>query len=180
MEQQLEFKKRIGRPRGVIETKPRPPRVLPIIERQALAITATEKVMAAISPQVEGVVAMLTAKAMEGDVAAAALLLKHGAPALPRTVARGIEDISGLPADQRVAAIAQRAAAGVIDIESATALTAMAKVELETRILTPLRAALMGLKAGRAAGDVLAQLAELLDDSVIDMQVEYDPAEGLV
>lgn len=177
-----------GRPKGIKEIKPRVPKVLAPSEYQVLAKTAQEEVIEAGLPSLSEVVKKLAEKAKEGDVPAATVLLKHIAPPIPRSVARGIEDLAHLPADQRIAAIAQRAAAGVIDIESATALTAMARVEIESRVIAPVRAALLALKAGEQAAVVLQKLALALDElpaiegeaEVYDEGINDDPAAGLV
>ena len=175
-----------GRPKGIKETRPRPPRVLPVIERQALVATATEVVAAKAMPLLESVIGKLAEKALEGDVAAANTLLRYSVVPAPKTVVRGLEGIAHLAPDQRIRAIAQAVAAGKVPIEDAAAVTALAKAEIESRILSPLRAAIMALKAGKAAGEVLAQLAEVLDHTVIDVQAESmtveddDPAAGLV
>lgn len=57
--------------------------------------------------------------------------------------------------------------AGQISTEDGAALTALARAEIESRVLMPLRAAVLALKAGKSAGEVLAQLSEVLDGSLI-------------
>ncbi len=175
-----------GRPAGIKESKPRAPRVLPSIERQAIAATATEVVAAKAMPVLDGVVAKLAEKALAGDVPAANTLLKYSVVPVSKTVIRGLEGIAHLPPDQRIQVIAQAVTAGKVAVEDGAAMTALAKAEIEARILAPLRAALMALKSGKAAAEVLAQLAEVLDDVVIDVDATPvcdeadDPAAGLV
>jgi hypothetical protein len=178
-----------GRPKGIKETRPRARVLLPILERQALAATATEMVAAKAMPVLDGVVSKLAEKALDGDVQAANILLRYSVVPVSKTVVRGLEGIAHLPPDQRIQAIAQAVAAGKVPVEDAAAVTALAKAEIEARILAPLRAALMAMKAGKAAGEVLAQLAEVLDDVVIDVDARLldspppdddDPAAGLI
>lgn len=166
--------KRRGRPPGIKEVAPRPPRVITVMERKALTLTATETAVAAITPKLDGVIKVVAQKALEGDMQAAGLLLRYGVPIVPKTVARGLEDIAHLPVDQRVAEIARRAAAGEIDLESASVLATLAKNEVEARIIAPVKAALMALKAGEQAAVVLQKLAQAVDE--LPMLHEQAPA----
>lgn len=154
----------MGRPIGAKDRVPRSAKMLTPRERSALAMTASELVQATVAPEIKSILDKLVQNAREGDVQSAALLLKHAAPALPRLVARGLEDIAYLPVDQRVALIAQRTAAGQIDVQTASAMTVMAKAELETRVLTPIKAALAALRAGEAVTEVLQRLAMAVDE----------------
>ena len=156
-----------GRPPGLKEKGPRKARVVNLLERQAILLTAAETVAAKALPQLEGVVAKLVERALEGDVSAANTLLRYSVVPVSRTIIRGMEGIAHLPPDQRIQAIATAVTAGQISTEDGAALTALARAEIESRVLMPLRAAVLALKAGKSAGEVLAQLSEVLDSSLI-------------
>ena len=156
-----------GRPPGLKEKGPRKARVVNLLERQAILLTAAETVAAKALPQLEGVVAKLVERALEGDVSAANTLLRYSVVPVSRTIIRGMEGIAHLPPDQRIQAIATAVTAGQISTEDGAALTALARAEIESRVLMPLRAAVLALKAGKSAGEVLAQLSEVLDGSLI-------------
>jgi hypothetical protein len=138
--------------------------------------TASEAAAEAGTKHVADIIETLAQAAKDGDVGAASLVLRHVAPPSLRSVIRRAEHLADLPPDLRMREIAALAARGEISVEHATALMSLARAELETSVLQPLRAAIKALRAGEGTDRVLQRLMLALEE--LPQLQEPEPGQG--
>jgi hypothetical protein len=132
-------------------------------QTQEIQRTGSEKAVEAGAQHVVEIMESLAAEAKNGNVAAARIVLQHAAPPAPLSVVRSARHLGDLPPDARLAEISRMVAGGEMAVEHGQALAALARAELETSVLAPLRAAVRALKEGEGTDRVLQRLMLALD-----------------
>jgi hypothetical protein len=128
--------------------------------RQA-AIEAAKKTVVGSLPLV---IESLRARAIEGDTAAIALMLKHSLPLTgDETTIVGGEGLEQLPPERRVQEINRRMLQGTMPIEHARAAMDSARQEIESSVILPLRTIMLDLKRGIPAVEAVSRLIHLAD-----------------
>jgi hypothetical protein len=131
--------------------------------RSQIPPTATEYVQDMLDERLPELLEKTLNSAVAGDTAASAQIFRM--IKLPqRSLIRNKEQLSYMPPDQRMSAISQAAAAGILSLEEARALSELTKNEIEYSILKPLKTALLALKSGSTVEEVLGKLTNIISE----------------
>lgn len=143
-----------GRPKGVVETKPRrkPGEPLPRIPKRAKWENAA-LVDAAAQKHLQNALQCLGRAAEEDPAAAEKFIRLVAPPAPPRVFLSGAGHIANLPAEERLAALTAMVTRGEIDIAGAAALSGMIRAEIEFRYVKPLKQAVQEMESAVKSGD---------------------------
>lgn len=159
-----------GNPGRRVGAKDKAPRLSSMKRIQKAGEASAEELLKIGVPRIPGVLKRLADIAESEDsneqqaTAAASAFLRIVCPPLsPRTFVSA-PGLTQIPLPQRLESIADALAEGVIDTQSAMALTATTKAALEVRYLTPLLRLLAEVRSGRMQiADAMMKFAELTD-----------------
>jgi hypothetical protein len=157
-----------GYPKG----RPRTPPEKTKRARRASIVDQARRIEDILAPEVPAILAQLAQAAADGDVAAARIALSYVASPAGQRTRLDVPDLAAMPPELRLPEISARVATGELALEHGQALATLAKAEIESAWIVPMKRLLAEFKVGRltvaGVGERLMALAAVIEGEVVE------------